>query len=256
MAMALISIGPASAATQVRVIETDPPGDPVTLAPQQSFYLYLDYDSDRPVHILARPYFEGRAVDAGSNPSLTYPAGAGEAIGWFFLFDPGLRVDEVRISAGDGSRTGTSVVTTYPVSIVTGNSAVAAGERPDWVTRLTARADREQRAAAEVANSAPYTAEDTILIYGFPLAVLALLVSGFLWPAWAVWRWRGRWRGAAAVPLAIMLFVVLRIVIDGVRDPTSHNLWPFEVLMAGAVSFLSMAMLAIGRKFAGGGGPG
>jgi hypothetical protein len=33
---------------------------------------------------------------------------------------------------------------------------------------------------------------------------------------------------AAAVPAAVFA----RAVVDGMRDPTSHNLWPFEVAIA------------------------
>ncbi|MDE2466474.1 MAG: hypothetical protein KGO02_22595 [Alphaproteobacteria bacterium] len=40
--------------------------------------------SDQPVHIWARPYFQGKPTKAGSNPSRVYPAGNGEALGWFF----------------------------------------------------------------------------------------------------------------------------------------------------------------------------
>ncbi len=43
----------------------------------------------------------------------------------------------------------------------------------------------------------------------------------------------------AAVPAA----VVLRIVVETVADPTSHNLWPFEVVIA---SVLGMAAAGAG----------
>jgi hypothetical protein len=33
---------------------------------------------------------------------------------------------------------------------------------------------------------------------------------------------------AAAVPTAVMA----RVVVDTTRDPTSHNLWPFELVIA------------------------
>ena len=33
-----------------------------------------------------------------------------------------------------------------------------------------------------------------------------------------------------------MMAFVARIVIGVAIDPTSHNLWPFEILMAGAMS--------------------
>jgi len=39
---------------------------------------------------------------------------------------------------------------------------------------------------------------------------------------------RALWVGAAVLPAA----VVARVVYDGLRDPTAHNLWPFEVAIA------------------------
>src|SRR3546814_12877482 len=70
-------------------------------------------------------------------------------------------------------------------------------------------------------------------------SMLALPLVGLLalaLPAWALWRWRGGWRIAAMVPAALMAFVVLRIVVGVAIDPTSHNLWPFEILMAGRLA--------------------
>jgi hypothetical protein len=61
-------------------------------------------------------------------------------------------------------------------------------------------------------------------------------------------RWRGLWRGAAATIVAVMAFVVLRIVFDVARDPTSHNLWPFEILMAGALSVVAASVLMLLRR--------
>ncbi len=58
---------------------------------------------------------------------------------------------------------------------------------------------------------------------------------------------------ASAIPLALMGFVVLRIVFDTTRDPTSHNLWPFEILMWGTASLAFMLVLKIARRFVGAG---
>ena len=45
-----------------------------------------------------------------------------------------------------------------------------------------------------------------------------------------------------------MAFVVLRILIGTAVDPTSHNLWPFEIVMAGGISSVAMVVLMIARK--------
>jgi hypothetical protein len=40
--------------------------------------------------------------------------------------------------------------------------------------------------------------------------------------------WRTTWLVGLAVPMAVMT----RVVVDVARDPTSHNLWPLELVIA------------------------
>ncbi len=54
---------------------------------------------------------------------------------------------------------------------------------------------------------------------------------------------RGAWCIAAALPLIGVGFVVGRIVIDTRRDPSSHNLWPFEVLGTVVVALVALRLL-------------
>ena len=253
IAVGIACVGDARATTTVQVVETDPPGDAITLARNQDFYVHLRYTSDRPVRIWARPYFHGAPADAGSNPSREYPAGNGEALGWFFLMNSSAQVDELRISAGDGSREGTPVVATYPVHISGSGLPAASGAQPEWVTRLGAQAQAAQREDYEKRMNTPTTTGDVALFSGFMLAMLAIGVLGIAGPAWGLWRWRGIWRWLAAVPAAVMAFVVLRIVIGTSIDPTSHNLWPFEILMWGSASAASIAGMMLVRKVGGAG---
>jgi hypothetical protein len=234
-------------APSVRVLATDPPGDVVTLGRNQNFYLLLDYRLAQPAHLWVRPYFEGEEVIAGSNPSNTYE-GSGRALGWFFLMQPGDRVDEIRIRAGDGTSSGTHDVATYPVQVTGGDQPAAAHAAPAWVAELRARDQAVQRAAYEQQMRTPPAAGDVALFGGFMLLMLALGILGMAGPAWGVWRWHGAWRLAAAVPAAGMAFVVLRVMADTARDPTSHNLWPFEILQAGALSCVVMALLFAMRR--------
>jgi hypothetical protein len=252
MMVALCWGGSAGAATQVQVLETFPSGATVTLGRNEQFYLHLHYETDRPAHIWARPYFQGREINAGSNPSQVYPAGSGEALGWFFLFDPGQQVDEVRISAGDGSSGGTSVVATWPVRVTQGDRpAAGTTSSPAWVTRLKARDAAADRAAYEKAMNTPPSPGEMLLLNGFMLAVLGLGALGIVAPAWGLWRWRGGWRLAAALPAAAIAFVVLRLIVDLAGDPTSHNLWPFEILQVSLTSVAVMAVLLIARRLTG-----
>lgn len=247
VAIAMLAFHPGRAATQVQVLETWPAGDSITLGRNQNFYLHLHYTSDQPVHIWARPYFQGKPANAGSNPSRVYPAGSGDALGWFFLFDPGTQVDEVRISAGDGSYNRTPVVATFPVSIMGGDEPAQAAAQPAWVASLRAADDAASRADYK-RSMTPASAGGMALFSGFMLAMIAICVLAFAGPAWGLWRWRGGWRIGAAIPAAVMAFVVLRIFIDTARDPTSHNLWPFEIVMWGGLSCGCMLLLGLAHK--------
>jgi len=245
-------IGVAGAEVGVQVLDTDPRGEVVELGGNQNFYLRIGFSTDQPVRIWIEPYFRGRAVNAGSNPSDTH-TGTGEALGWFFFMQVGDSVDEIRIRAGDGTARGTHVVATYPVRITGSDRPAVARAEPAWVAELKQRDETRRRAAYEQRMSTPASVGETAFFGGFMLLMLGLGVVGFAGPAWGVWRWRGAWRVAAAVPAAMMAFVVLRLIVDTASDPTSHNLWPFEILMVGALSVVIMVALLLSRRMAGAG---
>jgi len=85
------------------------------------------------------------------------------------------------------------------------------------------------------------------------LLVLALvLFVGFVFAeVRSLARWRSGWRIAALVPLLGVLFVAVRIVFDTRRDPTSHNLWPFEVVVGTAVALAALGLLYAARRMSG-----
>jgi hypothetical protein len=242
--------GSAHADTTVRVVETYPSGEQVTLGRHQNFYLRLAYTTDKPTGIWANPYFHGKPANAGSNPSQRY-SGSGEAFGWFFLMNPGDEVDEVRITAGDGSRANTPVLAVLPVHVVGGDMAVDVHDEPAWVGEMKQRAKQAQKESYDAAMNASSGPEGTVLLGILMLAMSVIGMLAFAAPAWGLWRWRGGWRVAAAVPAVLMAFVIWRIMFGVARDPTSHNLWPFEILQAGVLSLVVMGVLALARKFSG-----
>jgi hypothetical protein len=234
------------AEARVRVVATDPPGEAVTLGRDETFYLQIEYATDEPVQIWAHPYFRGEQVPARTNPS--YPhAGTGTALGWFESSEP-YQVDEVRIRLGGGSPYREWEAARVPLRVV-GTSGVAATRmRAPWVDELSRQAQAAQQQDLERRMSEAGSPSGALYGVVFMLAVLAVLFGGVGLPVWAVWKWRGPWRAAAAVPLAGMAFVVVRILVDTARDPTSHNLWPFEILMAGAASLVVVGALALARR--------
>ena len=251
LTIVLLSIASASAYADVRatVIATDPPGPEITLGRDQSLYVRIRYATDHPVSIWARPYLDGKEVDVRSNASIPH-SGEGEALGWFSFIHPG-EVDEIRILAGDGSRSGTHQVSRYALRVTGTAAAAASAPRPEWVDALSQQENEVRRADYERRMREPVTPADSAFMSGFMLAMLALLAAGLAWPAWGLWKWRGGWRLASAIPIAVMGFVVLRIVVGTARDPTSHNLWPFEIIMWGAASVIAMAALKLARRFVG-----
>lgn len=256
-ALLAFQLGPngsaAHAGTTVQVLQTHPKGENITLPLHQNFHLLLAYSTDKPAGIWIAPYFQGKRVNAGSSPSQRY-SGEGKALAWFFFMQPGDQVDEIRITAGDGGTKTTPWVATYPVHVVGGSEPAAGAAAPSWVRELGEHAELVQQQALQEHMNRPVDAGETALFGGFMLAMLGVAALGFLAPAWMLRRWQGGWRIAAALPATLMAFVVLRIVVGVSLDPTSHNLWPFEILIAGASSAGTIGALLIARRFIGANG--
>ena len=53
------------------------------------------------------------------------------------------------------------------------------------------------------------------------------------------------WVPVLAVTAGFVLAVLGRVEIETARDPTSHNLWPFEVIIAGGIG-LAAALIGVG----------
>jgi hypothetical protein len=86
------------------------------------------------------------------------------------------------------------------------------------------------------------------LLNPFALGLLAFVVAGVAVPLWHVWKWNGGWRGVAALPALVVVLDVLLIIVDTWRDPTSHNLWPFEIVMVGSGSVCAIGALTVVRR--------
>jgi hypothetical protein len=253
LAFLLINLALASfdarAESRARIIEVQPSTD-ATLGRNQSFYVRMEYSTDEPISLWARPYREGREVtQAMSNASMPR-TGSGEALGWFQLLDSGV-VDEIRIRAGGGKPYREWELARRPVNLHWTATEAAPEERAAWIDRLSAADQAQMHEETERRAREPVSAGSTALFSGFMLLVLALLVAGIAVPLWTAWKWRGGWRLAASVPAALIGFVVLRIIVDTARDPTSHNLWPFEILQFGAVALGLTGILKVARKYFG-----
>ncbi len=241
----------AQAGPTVRILDTWPAGPEVVLASNRSFHLRLAYDSGEPVRIWVRAFHRGKEVPVGTSPSRQW-SGRGEMMAWFFFMEPGGEVDEIRIIAGDGSRAGTQVVSTWRGRVVAGGTAAAAGAaEPRWVAGMREQERLARQREVEERMAEPASAGDLAFARAFVVGALALGLAGIVAPLWTLRRWRGGWRVAAMLPLAGMGLVLLRIVVETAIDPTSHNLWPFEIAIAGVVAGSAMLVLAMARRLSG-----
>jgi hypothetical protein len=242
----LTTAGAALAESSARIIETQP-STSTTLGQNQSFYVRVEYQTDEPINLWARPFFNGKEVErAMSNASSRY-LGSGEALGWFELIDAGA-VDEIRIKAGGGKPYREWVLASQPVQLRWTQMRTTAEPKAAWVDELIAAETARRHEDAQRRASEPVSVGDIALMNGFMLFMLALFIAGIGIPLWTMWKWRGGWKIAAAVPLAVIAFVALRIVVDTARDPTSHNLWPFEIIIYGAVAVAIIGALKIARR--------
>ena len=80
---------------------------------------------------------------------------------------------------------------------------------------------------------------------------------GYAWAqAKLLRRWAGAWRLAAGLPLLGWAIWAGNFARDVTRDPTSHNLFPFEVLIGAGMALLYLGGLAVLRRLTLGPAPG
>jgi hypothetical protein len=87
----------------------------------------------------------------------------------------------------------------------------------------------------------------------FMLSIFALALAVFAVSAWAILRWRGRWRLLASLPSAVFALFCIWLLVDISQNPTSHNLWPFEVAIwsiaaLGILGIMALAKAIISRR--------
>ncbi len=79
----------------------------------------------------------------------------------------------------------------------------------------------------------PSTPADSLeLYYAIPLIFLG--VSSFIL---GIFHARQTWIQAIFMISSVCIFRFIVIIIDSIKDPTSHNLMPFEILITGSYAF-------------------
>jgi hypothetical protein len=84
-----------------------------------------------------------------------------------------------------------------------------------------------------------------------PLIIIASIAIVVLGPQiWAIRAWQGVWRWLAAAPLVLVGADVALILVSTAIDPTSHNLWPLELLFIAAIGLPVVGLLWLVRMVA------
>ena len=79
------------------------------------------------------------------------------------------------------------------------------------------------------------------VILGFPVALAAFVAARLARSS------KPSWRKPAWIPVLPVALVGGNVFVGVVSDPTSHNLWPFEIAIAGFVTLLLFGVFALAR---------
>lgn len=92
-----------------------------------------------------------------------------------------------------------------------------------------------------------------MIIFSFllNLALFQIPAAPFAWAASRMAKSsRDEWQLLAWVPAAPLMIWGVIVAFAVTRDPTSHNLWPFEAVIWGALSVLLLIGVRIAHRFA------
>jgi hypothetical protein len=232
---------------EVRLLETAPPS-PARVGTAARLSARVGYRSDLPVRFSATPLLRGEPVRAGSNGSPAWPAGEGEALVWFFLFEPGL-VDGLRIGVGHANGRGTFRSFDFPLDAEFVGGSGPASREVAWVARLESTAEALRAAQRPAAD--PGGAADTALGVAIIGGLFGVLILAAALPIAGIRSWTGHWRWGAWLALAIFAVPSMNVVIGVMIDPTSHNLWPLELFGYAVASVSLCSALFVLRKLRG-----
>ena len=227
--------------THVRVLDSWPGGQDVLLGRNQNFYLHLAFEAHQPTGLWVVPMYRGKPAHVGTSGSPMHN-GNGEAVVWFFLLDPSAEVDEIRIQTGSGGPGQQPMISVWRGSVRSGGMTSDL-PNPEWLDRLMPELAAR---AANSSNPGPPRPPRQESIAGVLLMVLFWL-PGILVPLATAWFLRGGWRLALLVPAAVAGFGTAQFAVDVYRDATSHNLWPFELVMYTMASFIGTALILVIR---------
>ena len=83
-----------------------------------------------------------------------------------------------------------------------------------------------------------------------PLIIAAVLFFGAIaLNVTLIRRWRGLWRAIACLPILALMIWTGVIIISIMLDPSSHNLWPLELVLWSFAALVTLGVITIVKYF-------
>lgn len=231
---------PAHADPHVRVVARFPASD--VLAPGDSLYLKVEYQSSRPLRLQLNA--EGPdQVKAGAmmNASPAYPAGSGEAIVWIAFRQPYEPEQLILRVADERWRTLQEIPLNDNARWVAGQPS--SGTRAEWADTLGQQQQRLIRENIEQSHASNSGSDGLLSLLLF---LMAWSIPGYLVLQVLVWRrWHDGWRKAGLLPLWVSIPVTGYSIFALLMG---SNLWPLMMLFVLPVLFVYLLLLALLRR--------
>jgi hypothetical protein len=228
------------------LVETDPVS-PAALHGNDNVYVHFHYVASAPASIWVAPYSHGQKVSAITSGSPPYPAGVGEGFA-FFACNQACSVDSIHFQSAPQGSGYPSADQSVPVDFSWDGAPGQWHTPAAWVKPFQDQEAAREKAAYNAYMSAPLGASGVLSLIVFGLMLLGALLVLVIWPVYGLIRWQGKWRWLAAAPLALTLLKTFSIGSDLARDPSTHNLLPFEYLVIGVIAAPYMILVWLFRR--------
>lgn len=251
LAMSLLLAANVAMATEphatVSISEVDPV-DGTMLHSNDQVYVRIHYSADVPIKLWIRPYAFDKEVPAYTNASTVHPAGEGDALGWFECTQVcEVHSIHIQVATADSGRP----FLDQPNGDYYFTWDGIPGERhspASWVKPMQDAEAVRQKQAYDAYMAQPLGKSGVFALILFAAMLLAALFVCVVWPLYGLIKWQGKWRWLASAPLVLTVLKTLSISVDLARDPTSHNLLPFEYLIIGVIAAPYMIVVWFLRK--------
>lgn len=200
----------------------------------------IHYQADAPVRLVLRPYRDGQPVEEGVyySGSPHYPAGSGEAYGWF-AFDSTQSIDEIRAIANDVF--GNEFATASVRRTLEWSESAAPTEQAAWVAPLKESTDAlsQSQQPVQVGSGLVALVVMQVIFACIPLSVAVQIFS--------LCKLEGNLQFLARLSAFAMAALWLFVLVTGIAGSNLSPIW--LVFLSPLFLLFLMALLIARSKF-------